>query len=193
MEGQNHIYGDRLTLLVGQTLRTAHQRIDPVGTRHIVVLVVVEILFGGIYILLKARPLQPITGTLAEAGILARGGLVDYILLLEFRACRACHIAIAATNLHSIGRDGLPLTLALVCKRYEALLVALVEGEVAEIYPHTSTHLLIDGKAALATRVVYGVGGIRRALVAAALIRYIYRIAARFGDCGVPLRETFIT
>ena len=61
VECQHHVDGDRLAILLGQTLRTTHQRIDPVGTRHVVVLIVVHILLWSINILLETRPLQPVT------------------------------------------------------------------------------------------------------------------------------------
>lgn len=65
---QGHIDGDPLARLLRQTFRTARERINPMGARHVVVLVIVRVLLGGVDILGEARPLEPIARALAKRG-----------------------------------------------------------------------------------------------------------------------------
>lgn len=106
VEGQGQVDRDAQPRGVGHPFGSARQRIDPVGTRHVVVLVVVGEVLGRIDRGVEPGPLQPVARPLAEAGIAARLLGIERIRLPERVADRAGHVAVAAADLHGIGRNG---------------------------------------------------------------------------------------
>ena len=72
VERQRHIDRNAQPGAVGHPLRTARQGIDPMGARHVVVLVIVPVLLRGVDLFVESGPLEPVAGALAETGITAR-------------------------------------------------------------------------------------------------------------------------
>ena len=184
VERQRHVDRNAQPRGVGQTLRAAHQGIDPMGARHVVVLVVVGVVFRRIDLFRKSRPLKPVARPLAETRVTA--GLPGMLRAGQAQrvAGRAGHVAVAAADLHRVGRDDAPARPRTVRKGHD-LLPSGGEGKTPEVNPRPAAHRLIDGKRGLAAevadRIIRVVGAFGRRFVA-----HINRIFAPLGNVGLP-------
>ena len=154
VERQRHIDRNAQSRGVGQTLRTAHQGVDPMGARHVVVLVIVGIVFRRVDRLGKTRPLEPVARALAETGIAA--GLLDILRVGQPQrvAGRAGDVAETAADLHGIGRNDAVRRARTVRKGHD-LLTPRGESEAPQVDPRSAAHRLIDGIFGLAAEVMH--------------------------------------
>ena len=184
VERQRKIHGNAQSARVGHPLRAAHQGIDPVGARHVVVLIVIRPLFGRVDLLVESGPLEPVTGTLAEAGITACLLEVLPIRRTQRVAYRAGDIAVSAADLHGIGREQTPRLPRGVRQRYDGLLTR-IEQKFAEVDPGSAAHRLIDRKLRVAPevmdRILRIIGMLRRRHIA-----HIDSILAPLGNIDPP-------
>ena len=184
MEGQRHVDRNPQSRAVGHPLRTPHQGIDPVGARHVVVLIIVGVLLRGVYLRVEPRPLEPVAGALAETGIAARLlGIFDAGTAQRI-ADRAGDIAVAAADLHGVGRDDTSRLPRAVGERHDRLLTR-PEEEMPEVNPCPAAHRLVHGERTLAAEVMHrilrvvGASGHR-------FIAYIDGVFTPLGDGGTP-------
>ena len=187
MECQRHVYGDSLALLVGQAFRAAHEGVDPMRTRHVIVLVVVGTFLGRIYLFVETRPLEPIASPLAKTGIFAgKGFVLDGFVAQRWRYI-ARDIAVAAADLDGIGRNRTSPFSGDIRQRDKRAFPACGKGKIPQVYPHAAAHGLVHGETALAAEVVYRIYGIVGALGTVARVGYVYGVFAILGDGRTPL------
>ena len=185
VEGQRHVDGNVQTLFVGQPFGAAHERVDPVGARHVILLVVVEPLLLAVDRFGKSRPLQPIAGALAETGITARLAEIVGILRAELRSRRAGDVAHAAADLHGVGRHDAVLFRRAVAQRDQRRILSRREAECPQIDPCAAAHGLIDRETALATQMAHRVEGILRTAFDR-LVGDVDCVFAARGQVGAP-------
>ena len=184
MERQRHIDRNAQPRGVGHPLRTARKGIDPMRTRHVVVLVVVRPAFRSIDFLAEPGPLEPVARPLAETGIAARLLGIGPAPDTQRVAHRAGHVAVAAADLHGIGRHDAP-RLARTVRKSDDGLFAGVEEEPSEIDPRAAAHRLIHGELRVAPEVMHRIfriiGAFRKRL-----ITHIHGVFAPLGNIGAP-------
>ena len=154
------------------------------STRHIAVLVVVGVALRRVDLFRESGPLEPVAGTLAETGITAR--LLDILRVGQTQrvAGRAGDVAVAAADLHGIGREDAPGRARTVRKGHD-LTVSRSERETSQIDPCAAAHRLVDGERGLPAEVVHRIMRIVGAF-GRRFVTYIDRIFAPFGDVGPP-------
>ena len=128
-------------------------------TRHIVIFVVVCAILRCVDARGESRPLQPVACALGEAwvaaGICSCEGVCGVVA--------AANVTHATANFYGIGAYH-ALLRGVVREGYKALMLARLEVELAEGYPHRVTHFLVYGEGVVATRCMYSVVGIADAI-----------------------------
>ena len=184
MERQGHVERDVQARRIGQALRTAQQGVDPMGPRHVVVLVVVLMVFRRIDRLGKPGPLQPVARPLAETRVAARLGHILPVGPPKRIARSTRHIPETPAHLHGIGRNQPPGTPRTVRQRHDRLLTR-GKRKMAQINPGSTAHRLIDREFGLAAQVVHRIAGIVDTL-RGRLVAHVDGIFAPLGDRGPP-------
>ncbi len=202
MQAERQVNRHPQATTVGQHVAAASQVVDPLAAAAVVVGVVIDAVRGGIDAVREAGPLQVVTRAQVEPGmvtatdvaivhtrlaevflVLLLGG--DAAIFLGRQSHAAHNIAVSAAHLDGVGRDDGILVLAQVGYLNHSLIHALGQRECAHIYPHTTSHRLVNAELALSGLAIDGVSHITGA-VGQRFIRDIDGIIATVGHIHIP-------
>ena len=132
----------------------------------------------------KSRPLEPVARTLAETRVTAGLRGILHVGQTQRVAGRAGHVAVAAADLHRVGRNDAPVLPRTVREGHD-LLLSGGERKAPEVNPRPAAHRLIDSQRGLAAevadRIMRVVGAFGRRFVA-----HVDGVFAPLGDVGAP-------
>ena len=178
-EGDVHRHLQAAT--VGQHVAAAGQVVHPLAAAAIVVGIVVDAVRGGINRIGEASPLQVVTRSQVEPGVVAAADVAvfhaflaqiflvflfggDAAVLLGGQCHTAHDVALAATHLDGIGGDDRILFIAQVRDLDYRLVHALGQRESPQIDPHAACHRLVDTELAGTALAVDGIGHVARTI-----------------------------